>query len=84
MQITSLQQMAMDVFIPSWGEINVSLAAAVLCILFMSYFQHLVTGNDTSKDSVNESVVQLPAMPELESVVLDDIPSPQAVAKVRT
>lgn len=83
MQMTCLQKMAMDVFIPSWGEINVSLAAAVLFILLMSYFQHFLTGNETSKDSVEENVVQLPAIPELEGVVVND-PSAQAVAKVRT
>lgn len=82
-QMTCLQKMAMDVFIPSWGEINVSLAAAVLFILLMSYFQHFLTGNETSKDSVEENVVQLPAIPELEGVVVND-PSAQAVAKVRT
>jgi hypothetical protein len=83
MQMTSLQKMAMDVFIPSWGEINLSLAAAVLFILLVSYFQHVLTGNDTSKDSGEENVLQLPAIPELENVVLND-PSAQVIAKVRT
>lgn len=81
--MTTLQKMAMDVFIPSWGEIHVSLAAAVLFVFLMSYVQHLLTGNDTSKDSGEENVLQLPAIPELENVVLND-PSAQAVAKVRT
>jgi hypothetical protein len=80
MQMTSLQKMAMDVFIPSWGEINLSLAAAVLFILLVSYFQHVLTGNDTSKDSGEENVLQLPAIPELENVVLND-PSAQVIAK---
>lgn len=81
--MSTLQKMAMDVFIPSWGEINVSLAAAVLFILLMIYFQHLFMENDASKDLEEENVLQLPAIPELENAVLND-PSAQAVVKVRT
>ncbi|KAG0611574.1 hypothetical protein M758_7G150700 [Ceratodon purpureus] len=80
MQMSTLQKMAMDVFIPSWGEINVSLAAAVLFILLMIYFQHLFMENDASKDLEEENVLQLPAIPELENAVLND-PSAQAVVK---
>jgi len=73
--------MAMDVFIPSWGEINISLAAAVVFILVVSYFQQFFSGNDTSKVVVEEKVAHLPAMSELESVVVNN-PSAQGVGKV--
>lgn len=77
----NLQKMATDVFIPSWGEINISFAAAIVFILLVSYFQHFFTGNDTSKVVVEEKVAHLPAISELESMVVNN-PSAQAVVKV--
>lgn len=78
----NLQKMAMDVFIPSWGEINISFAAAVVFILLVSYFHHFFSGNNTSKVVVEERVAHLPEMSELESVVVNN-PGAQAVVKVK-
>lgn len=75
-----LQKMAMDVFIPSWGEINLSLAAAVVFIFLLSCYQHFLAGDDTSKDIVEEKVLHLPAIPELEDVVLSSTTA-QAVVR---
>lgn len=82
MQMIGLQKMAMDVFIPSWGEINLSLAAAVVFIFLLSCYQHFLAGDDTSKDIVEEKVLHLPAIPELEDVVLSSTTA-QAVVRVR-
>ncbi|XP_073395315.1 BAG-associated GRAM protein 1 isoform X1 [Physcomitrium patens] len=80
MQMIGLQKMAMDVFIPSWGEINLSLAAAVVFIFLLSCYQHFLAGDDTSKDIVEEKVLHLPAIPELEDVVLSSTTA-QAVVR---
>ncbi|KAL2651574.1 hypothetical protein R1flu_019702 [Riccia fluitans] len=40
MWIGNVTERALKVFVPSWGEINISLLAAVLLVLIVSFFQH--------------------------------------------
>lgn len=77
----SLAGMAMEVFVPSWGEINVSLAATLIFIILVTYLQQRFTVDDKSMECSDGEGLQLPGISELESVALSS-PTVQAVAKV--
>lgn len=73
--------MAKEVLIPSWGEINLSLAAAVALVLIVSFLQHAFSGIDGAKQIEKERGPHLPAVSEIESAVLNS-PAAQNLVKV--
>lgn len=59
---------ALEVLVPTWGEINVSLTAAVALVILVSILQHAsAAGKETARPA--EKQKGLPAVSELETVL---------------
>ncbi|CAK9878150.1 unnamed protein product [Sphagnum jensenii] len=61
---------ALEVLVPTWGEINVSLTAAVALVILVSLLQHAsAAGKETARPAEKQKGMHLPAVSELETVL---------------
>jgi hypothetical protein len=61
---------ALEVLVPTWGEINVSLTAAVALVILVSFLQHASAGGkETARPAEKQKGMHLPAVSELETVL---------------
>ncbi len=61
---------ALEVLVPTWGEINVSLTAAVALVILVSFLQHAsAAGKETARPAEKQKGMHLPAVSELETVL---------------
>ncbi|KAL3700236.1 hypothetical protein R1sor_018258 [Riccia sorocarpa] len=71
MWIGSVTERMLEVFVPSWGEINISLLAAVLLVLLVSLLQHTLLEDRQARKSGSRKG-QLSRISETDKITLND------------